>query len=183
MEMISKAYAEEEFDTAWKLTDALIKRNPDNEELVYLRHRIEGMLARCNYWDGDEVGGKVSIKISIAQRHAYFYKGGKLVGECRICAGNGEGVETPKGKFTITEKVRDWGSKTPSRYMVQLPRKYFMRMRGDVGLIDDGGASKEGDFGDSYSYRTLDGCVMLPGFFAEVLFKSAPIGTPVTISD
>src|SRR5207245_9158395 len=33
-----------------------------------------------SYWDGDGVGGSPSVKISLGEQRAYFYKGGVLVG-------------------------------------------------------------------------------------------------------
>ena len=33
-----------------------------------------------SYWDGDDMDGKPSVKISLGEQRAYFYKGGKLVG-------------------------------------------------------------------------------------------------------
>ena len=33
-----------------------------------------------SYWDGDHASGSPSIKISLGEQRAYFYKGGVLVG-------------------------------------------------------------------------------------------------------
>jgi hypothetical protein len=33
-----------------------------------------------SYWDGDHIGGKPSVKISLKEQRAYFYKSGMLVG-------------------------------------------------------------------------------------------------------
>src|SRR5213079_2752793 len=33
-----------------------------------------------SYWDGDDMGGKPSVKITLGEQRAYFYKGGRLAG-------------------------------------------------------------------------------------------------------
>src|SRR6266853_5665111 len=50
-----------------------------------------------SYWDGDGMSGKPSVKISIGERRAYFYKSGQLVGISQLSTGR-EGLNTPKGQ-------------------------------------------------------------------------------------
>ncbi|HWX16768.1 MAG TPA: hypothetical protein VNY07_09295, partial [Chthoniobacterales bacterium] len=40
-----------------------------------------------SYWDGDGIGGKPSIKISLGEQRAYFYKSGMLVGISQLSTG------------------------------------------------------------------------------------------------
>jgi len=47
-----------------------------------------------SYWDGDGVPGNPSIKISLGEQRAYFYKSGKLVGISQLSTGR-EGLDTP----------------------------------------------------------------------------------------
>src|SRR6201984_2279635 len=47
-----------------------------------------------SYWDGDHASGSPSIKISLGEQRAYFYKGGVLVGVSQLWAGRG-GLKTP----------------------------------------------------------------------------------------
>ena len=51
-----------------------------------------------SYWDGDGIGGKPSIKISLGEQRAYFYKSGMLVGISQLSTGR-EGLNTPAGHF------------------------------------------------------------------------------------
>src|ERR1043166_2367886 len=56
-----------------------------------------------SYWDGDSVSGKPSIKISLGEQKAYFYKGGQLVGISQLSTGR-EGMDTPTGDFRVISK-------------------------------------------------------------------------------
>src|SRR3982751_781380 len=56
-----------------------------------------------SYWDGDNLGGKPSVKISLSEQRAYFYKGGMLVGVSQLSTGR-EGLNTPVGRYSITQK-------------------------------------------------------------------------------
>src|ERR1700720_762604 len=51
-----------------------------------------------SYWDGDSIGGKPSVKISLVEQRAYFYKNGLLVGVSQLSTGR-EGLITPTGHF------------------------------------------------------------------------------------
>ena len=53
-----------------------------------------------SYWDGDHASGSPSIKISLGEQRAYFYKGGVLVGVSQLSTGR-EGLNTPTGNFKI----------------------------------------------------------------------------------
>src|SRR5207253_10361635 len=56
-----------------------------------------------SYWDGDGIGGKPSVKISLGEQRAYFYKSGLLVGISQLSTGR-EGLITPAGHFSIIQK-------------------------------------------------------------------------------
>src|SRR2546430_15485335 len=56
-----------------------------------------------SYWDGDNLGGKPSIKISLSEQRAYFYKGGMMVGVSQLSTGRG-GLNTPSGRYSILQK-------------------------------------------------------------------------------
>ena len=47
-----------------------------------------------SYWDGDQASGSPSIKISLGEQRAYFYKSGVLVGVSQLSTGR-EGLNTP----------------------------------------------------------------------------------------
>src|SRR5436190_17896106 len=59
-----------------------------------------------SYWDGDSVGGSPSVKISLGEQRAYFYKSGVLVGVSQLPTGR-EGLNTPFGHFSIIQKDKD----------------------------------------------------------------------------
>ena len=56
-----------------------------------------------SYWDGDHANGSPSIKISLGEQRAYFYKGGELVGVSQLSTGR-EGKNTSPGKYRIIGK-------------------------------------------------------------------------------
>src|SRR5207244_12753957 len=56
-----------------------------------------------SYWDGEHIGGKPSVKISLKEQRAYFYKNNMLVGISQLSTGR-EGLNTPNGKFSVMQK-------------------------------------------------------------------------------
>ena len=62
-----------------------------------------------SYWDGDHANGSPSIKISLGEQRAYFYKGGVLVGVSQLSTGR-EGLNTPAGNYKIIQKDKDHAS-------------------------------------------------------------------------
>src|SRR5436305_10642325 len=59
-----------------------------------------------SYWDGDNASGSPSVKISLGEQRAYFYKGGVLVGVSQLSTGR-EGLNTLLGQFKIIQKDKD----------------------------------------------------------------------------
>jgi L,D-transpeptidase catalytic domain len=149
-----------------------------------------------SYWDGDNLGGKPSVKISLAQQRAYFYKSGSLVGVSQLSTGR-EGLNTPLGRFSITQKdvnhvssrygdyVDDVGNvvmpnvdlekdkKPPGTHFKGAPMPFFMRIVDGVGM----------HAGYLPGYPASHGCIRMPEFMAENFFKSVSTGTPVTITN
>jgi lipoprotein-anchoring transpeptidase ErfK/SrfK len=149
-----------------------------------------------SYWDGDGIGGKSSIKISLREQRAYFYKSGLLVGVSQLSTGR-EGLNTPIGQFAIIQKdlnhvstkygdyVDDWGNvvkenvelgkdpKPPGTHFKGAPMPYFMRIVDGVGL----------HAGYLPGYPASHGCIRMPEFMAENFFKSVSTGTPVAITN
>src|SRR5215212_1414922 len=56
-----------------------------------------------SYWEGDNIGGKASVKISLSEQRAYFYRGNMLVGVSQLSTGR-EGLNTPTGRYSIIQK-------------------------------------------------------------------------------
>jgi L,D-transpeptidase-like protein len=149
-----------------------------------------------SYWDGDNLGGKPSVKISLGEQRAYFYKSGLLVGVSQLSTGR-EGLNTPLGHFSIIQKdvnhvssrygdyVDDHDNvvmpnvdlekdkKPPGTHFKGAPMPYFMRIVDGVGM----------HAGYLPGYPASHGCIRMPEFMAENFFKSVSAGTPVTITN
>ena len=148
-----------------------------------------------SYWDGDASGGKPTVKISLGEQRAYFYKSGQLVGISQLSTGR-EGLNTPSGHFSIMQKDLNHVSskygdyvdsadnvvkpnvelgkdpKPPGTHFKGAPMPYFMRIVGGVGM----------HAGYLPGYPASHGCIRMPEFMAENFFKSVSLGTPVTIT-
>ena len=149
-----------------------------------------------SYWDGDTAGGSPSVKISLGEQRAYFYKGGVLVGVSQLSTGR-EGLNTPFGHFKIIQKDKDHVSslfgdyvdsagnvvvpnvdvtkdpKPPGAHFRGTPMPYFMRIVSGTGM----------HAGYLPGYPASHGCIRMPEFMAEDFFKSVSVGTPVTITN
>jgi lipoprotein-anchoring transpeptidase ErfK/SrfK len=149
-----------------------------------------------SYWDGDNIGGKPSVKISLSEQRAYFYKNNMLVGISQLSTGR-EGLNTPIGKYSISQKDKDHASskygdyvddtgnvimpnvdvekdkKPPGTHFKGAPMPFFMRIVGGVGM----------HAGYLPGYPASHGCIRMPEFMAENFFKSVATGTPVTIAN
>ena len=149
-----------------------------------------------SYWDGDSVNGNPSVKISLGEQRAYFYKGGVLCGVSQLSTGR-EGLNTPTGTFKIIQKDKDHAStlfgdyvdasgkvvvpnvdikkdpKPPGTHFKGTPMPYFMRIVSGTGM----------HAGYLPGYPASHGCIRMPEFMAENFFKSVSVGTPVTITN
>ncbi len=148
-----------------------------------------------SYWDGDGVPGRPSIRISLGEQRAYFYKGGELVGVSTVSTGR-EGFDTPSGSFKIIQKDKDHKStlygdyvdrygnvilkdidtkkdpKPPGAIFDGAKMPYFMRVHGGTGM----------HAGFLPGYPASHGCIRMPEFMAEAFFRNVSTGTPVIIS-
>jgi hypothetical protein len=149
-----------------------------------------------SYWDGDSVSGSPSVKISLGEQRAYFYKGNVLVGVSQLSTGR-EGLNTPLGHYKIIQKDKDHVSslfgdyvdsagnvvvpnvdvtkdpKPPGAHFRGTPMPYFMRIVSGTGM----------HAGYLPGYPASHGCIRMPEFMAEDFFKSVSLGTPVTITN
>src|SRR5262249_54140985 len=136
-----------------------------------------------SYWDGDHASGNPSIKISLGEQRAYFYKSGVLVGVSQLSTGR-EGLNTPTGSFKIIQKDKDQVSsffgdyvdssgkvvapnvevkkdpKPPGTHFQGTPMPYFMRIVSGTGL----------HAGYLPGYPASHGCIRMPEFMAENFF-------------
>lgn len=147
-----------------------------------------------SYWDGDNIGGKASVKISLSEQRAYFYKSSMLVGISQLSTGR-EGKNTPIGHFTIINKDRNHASSVYGDFVdtegnvvqpnvaVSDPKPqgthfkgasmpFYMQIAPGFGL----------HAGYLPGYPASHGCIRMPEFMAENFFKSVNAGTPVTIA-
>lgn len=148
-----------------------------------------------SYWDGDGVAGSPSVKISLSEQRAYFYKGDQLVGVSLISTGR-EGFNTPTGSWRLQQKNRHHVSSLYGDYVdaqgnvikkdvdtskdkrppgaiydgAKMP--FFMRIHGGVGMHE----------GFLPGYPASHGCIRMPSFMAEHFFNNVEVGTPVSIS-
>ena len=138
--------------------------------------------------------GKPSVRISLSQQRAFFYKDGQLAGVSEISSGR-EGRDTVTGSFKIIEKDADHVSSLFGDYVdangnviqkdidtskdpkpkgarydgARMP--YFMRIVGGTGMHE----------GYLPGYPASHGCIRMPGFMAAAFFRSVEVGTPVSI--
>ncbi len=147
-----------------------------------------------SYWDGDHVAGSPSVRISIGEQRAYFYKGGELVGISVLSTGR-EGHDTPLGNYKFQQKDINHVSSLYGDYIDRQgnviqkdidtskdPRPpgaiydgarmpFFMRITGGVGMHE----------GFLPGYPASHGCIRMPGFMAKKFFENVSVGTPVAI--
>jgi hypothetical protein len=155
----------------------------------------QGMAAEdVSYWDGDGMGGPPSVRISLSEQRAYFYKGGELAGVSLISSGR-EGLDTVTGDFHILQKDKEHRSSVFGDYLdasggiiqkdvdtglhpmpkgahyrgASMPN--FMRIVAGTGMHE----------GFLPGYADSHGCIRLPAFMAEMFFNSVSVGTPVSI--
>src|SRR5215218_9921512 len=96
--------------TAVALLSACANRDPRfNDRQTYMGgfHQAQehgrANFDNVSYWDGDGVSGSPSVRISLSEQRAYFYKIGQLVGVSTISTGR-EGFSTPTGNYKIQQK-------------------------------------------------------------------------------
>lgn len=148
-----------------------------------------------SYWDGDGVPGKPSIVIRLSEQHAYFFKGGQLVGVSSISTGR-EGHNTPTGNFHILKKDKDHFS---SRYGDYIDAKTGEIVKKDIDALKDPkppGTKYDGakmpffmevvpavgmHEGFLPGMPASHGCIRMPSFMAEAFFRNVSVGTPVRI--
>ena len=146
------------------------------------------------YWRGDHVHGAPKIVVRISQQHAWFYKGGILVGESTVSTGK-RGFDTPPGRYHVIEKDKDHLSSEFGDYIdrrgdvlesnidirkdpmpdgarfdgARMP--YFLRFNGGYGM----------HAGYVPRFRASHGCIRLPERMARHFFENAREGTPVIV--
>jgi len=115
----------------------------------------------------DEAPRKVIVDIK-AQR-AYLFVDGKLAFETPVSTAS-KGRVTPRGTFTITEKIRKGKRST----IYKCPMPYWNRLdQSAIGMHT----------GHLPGYPASHGCIRLPDESARFVFDNAPRGTTVQVVD
>ena len=149
-----------------------------------------------SYWDGENISGKSSIRISLSEQKAFFYKDEALVGISQISTGR-EGFDTPTGSYSILQKSPNHRSNLygtmvdssgtvlnddfdtrkdklmPGTRFEGAPMPHFMRVtNGGVGM----------HAGYLPGFPASHGCIRMPDWMAQNFFNHVSMGTPVKIT-
>jgi lipoprotein-anchoring transpeptidase ErfK/SrfK len=148
------------------------------------------------YWKGDSAKGAAKVVIQLSEQRAYFFKGGKVVGESNISTGR-KGFETPPGRYRVIQKDENHLSNLYGSYVdehgavvqgnVQMgkdPRPdgtefhgaampYFLRFTKGYGM----------HAGFVPRYRASHGCIRMPREMAKHFFDAAALNTPVVVQE
>lgn len=134
-------------------------------------YRQEGFVRGLN-----DIGGTY-IEVDMTEQHMYYYMDGELVLDTDVVTGyTGRGRGTPEGVEYVYNKQRnrvlrgeDYAS----------PVKYWMPVRGNVGIHDADWRSKFG--GQIYKTNGSHGCINTPPKIMAQLYEMVEIGTPVIL--
>ena len=171
------------------------RNNPDVQYVGHVSQPGAPGYDNVSYWDGDSMTGPPSVRISLSEQRAYFYKGGQLAGISWISTGR-EGKNTVTGNYHIIQKDKDHKSSLYGDYLdaqgnmvkkdidrskdpmppgahfdgAKMPN--FMRIVGGTGMHQ----------GFLPGYPASHGCIRMPGFMAQDFFNAVSVGTPVSIT-
>lgn len=110
--------------------------------------------------------GRSKIHISLADQTAWFWKDGQIVRTFPVSTGR-KRMPTPKGRFVVTDKYKEWKS---TLYPARMP--YFLRFScRDFGM----------HAGALPGYPASHGCIRIPAADAKALFAEVAVGTMVEI--
>ncbi len=109
------------------------------------------------------------VLVDVKAQRAYLLIDGKLAFETPVSTG-AKGRKTPRGTFSITEKIRK--GKRSTLYKSAMP---FWNRLGEsaIGMHT----------GQLPGYPASHGCIRLPGESARFIFDNAPKGTTVEVVD
>lgn len=156
--------------------------------------------ARADWFDDNAAvnsPGAPSIRVSLGEQRAYFYKGGRLVGVSRVSSGKA-GFRTPRGRYRVLSKKARHRStlygnyldrnthrvvradvdtrkhrRPPGTYYRGAGMNYFIHFNDGIGFHASA---------DVPGYPASHGCVRLPPEMARKFFRHAPVGTGVTVT-
>ena len=150
------------------LMEALTARRKETENHIpaYLQ---EGFARGLN-----DIGGTY-IEIDMTEQRMYYYMDGELVLDTDVVTGDtGRRRGTPEGVNFVYSKQRNRILRGPG---YASPVKYWMPVRGNVGIHDADWRSKFG--GEIYKTDGSHGCVNTPPEIMSRLYEMVELGTPV----
>lgn len=122
----------------------------------------------------DDIGGTY-IEVDMTEQHMYYYVDWELVLDTDIVTGNtGRRMGTPEGVNYVYNKQRNRTLRGPG---YATPVKYWMPVKGNVGIHDANWRSKFGD--EIYKTNGSHGCINTPIDIMAELYDMVEVGTPV----
>lgn len=112
-------------------------------------------------------GSNTKLIIDIADQRGYLMVNGEIAVNCPVSTAR-TGKHTPRGTFTITERVRS--GKISTIYKTAMP--YWMRLDNSAIGVHAGYVP---------GYPASAGCIRLPYDIARVIYDNTGSGTRVTI--
>jgi hypothetical protein len=113
--------------------------------------------------------GPMLVIVGLSDQKAYTYRNGILIGVATISTGK-KGHETPTGVFhTIYKDANHHSSKYNNA-----PMPYTQRFTSGGVALHAGGLP---------GYPSSHGCVHLPSVYAQLLFREAPLGMTVVVTN
>ncbi len=132
---------------------------------------------RQGFVRGQDDLGDTYIEVDMTDQHMYYYRDGVLILDTDVVTGNtGRRMGTPEGVNYIYYKQRNRTLRGPG---YATPVKYWMAVKGHVGIHDSGWRSEYG--GTIYQKNGSHGCINTPPDMAAKLYEMAEIGTPVIL--
>ncbi|MGB4769937.1 MAG: L,D-transpeptidase [Chitinophagaceae bacterium] len=113
--------------------------------------------------------GPILVTVSLDEQIAYVFRNGTRIGMANISTGK-SGHETPTGVFVTILK----DAKHRSKKYNNAPMPYTQKFTNYGVALHAGGLP---------GYPSSHGCVHLPSVFAEELFKAAPLGMTVVVTN
>lgn len=122
----------------------------------------------------DDIGGTY-IEVDMTEQHMYYYVDWELVLDTDVVTGNtGRRMGTPEGVNFVYNKQRNRILRGPG---YATPVKYWMPVKGNVGIHDANWRSKFGD--EIYKTNGSHGCINTPTDIMSELYNMVEVGTPV----
>ena len=124
----------------------------------------------------NDIGGTY-IEVDMTEQHMYYYVDGELVLDTDVVTGNTKLRRgTPEGVEYVYSKQRNRILRGAD---YATPVKYWMPVRGNVGIHDADWRSKFG--GQIYKTNGSHGCINTPPKIMAQLYEMVEIGTPVIL--